>query len=154
MEEKVENLSEIGQRVLQEDPRKDMKFNVPTYKTRIKRGFTLIELLVVMVVIAVLALIVVPQFASRTTQAREANLRSNLKSIRTAIQTFRADTGAWPADLSKLSSDVVSGWQGPYITAPMPQDPTAAAAAGNNSNWSYTAASGGLVSATSAYATW
>ncbi len=123
-------------------------------KTRLKRGFTLIELLVVMVVIAVLALIVVPQFASRTTQAREANLRSNLKSLRTAVQTYKADTGVWPADLAKLSSDTTSGWQGPYITAPMPQDPTAATAAGNNGNWSYTAASGNVASATATYTTW
>ena len=128
--------------------------NVSTHKSRLKKGFTLIELLVVMVVIAVLALIVIPQFASRTTQAREANLRSNLKSIRTAIQTYRADVGSWPADLSKLTTDTASGWQGPYITAPMPADPTAATATGNNSNWTYTATSGALASSTSAYSTW
>jgi general secretion pathway protein G len=127
-------------------------------KSNLKKAFTLIELLVVMIVIALLALIVVPQFASRSAQARESNLRSNLKSIRTAISTWQADTGAFPANLTQLTAATaptgVTGWNGPYLTAPLTQDPTVASASGNNGNWSYTASSGALASSNSSYASW
>jgi general secretion pathway protein G len=127
-------------------------------KSNLKKAFTLIELLVVMIVIALLALIVVPQFASRSTQARESNLRGNLKSIRTAISTWQADTGAFPADLTKMTAASaptgVTGWNGPYLTAPLVQDPTVASASGVNANWSYTASSGALASANASYSSW
>jgi general secretion pathway protein G len=123
-----------------------------------RRAFTLIELLVVMIVIALLALVVVPQFASRSTQAREVNLRSNLKAIRNALQMWRADTATFPADLARLTATSaptgVIGWNGPYLTAPMPQDPTVASSSGSNGNWSYTASSGAVASSNSSYASW
>mgnify|MGYP000027914959 CR=1 FL=1 len=127
-------------------------------KSNLKKAFTLIELLVVMIVIALLALIVVPQFASRSTQAREANLRGNLKSIRTAISTWQADTGAFPADLTRMTAATapagVTGWNGPYLTAPLVADPTVAEAAGVNGNWSFTAGSGALASSNATYSAW
>ena len=129
-----------------------------TIRNNRKKAFTLIELLVVMVVIALLALIVVPQFTNRTLQAREANLRSNLRTVRSALSTFSADTGTWPANLTVLTAasapSGTTGWNGPYLTAPLPQDPTAASASGTNMNWSYTASSGVLASSTSGYTAW
>ncbi len=123
-----------------------------------RNAFTLIELLVVMIVIALLALIVVPQFASRSTQAREANLRDNLKTIRSALAIWQGDTGAFAADLSKLTAvsapTGVTGWNGPYLSSPMTQDPTVATASGVNGNWNYTAGSGALSSSNSSYSAW
>lgn len=111
-----------------------------------------------MAVIAVLALIVAPQFANRRTQAREANLRANLKILRSAIQTYQADTGAYPANLEILNNtsapEGVTGWNGPYISGPIPQDPTATANNGNNKNWTYSNTTGAISSSTQKYANW
>ena len=51
-------------------------------------GFTLVELLIVAIILAILAAIVVPQFASSTDNARDSALRSNLSGIRSAIDLY------------------------------------------------------------------
>src|SRR5260370_10280372 len=56
----------------------------------IQAGFTLVELLIVVIILAVLAAIVVPQFSSSTRDAQEAALDSNLAAMRSAIELFRA----------------------------------------------------------------
>jgi len=69
-----------------------------------RRGFTLIELLIVIVVIAILALIVIPRVMGATRKARESSLRANLHQLRTAITQFSSDTGLYPSELLDLSS--------------------------------------------------
>ena len=49
---------------------------------RKQSGFTLVELLIVAIILAILAAIVVPQFASSTDDAIDSALRSNLSGIR------------------------------------------------------------------------
>ena len=63
-------------------------------------GFTLVELLIVAIILAILAAIVVPQFASTTTDAQDAALRSNLSAIRGAISLYRQQHGEYPAALT------------------------------------------------------
>ena len=107
-----------------------------------RRGFTLIELLVVIVVIAVLAAIIVPKFASQGKRSKEAALKSNMSMIRTALASAQADTGLWVYQLSDLTSAVTptsnsgkgydtggsqaawptSAWHGPYLDS-VPTDP-------------------------------
>lgn len=66
---------------------------------RMKKGFSLIELLVVIAIIGILAAIAFPVFA----RAKEAAYRSsditNMNAIRTAIQLYKADQGAYPPAL-------------------------------------------------------
>ena len=124
---------------------------------RRRKGFTLIEMLIVIVVIAILALIVIPRLLGAGRKAKEATLRGNLHQIRNAIQQFEADCGDYPAGSADLMTqpaagnggtgialDVV-GWQGPYLRTAdsnLPKDPFTDAA-----NWLYTAATGHIQSA-------
>ncbi len=120
---------------------------------RKSKGFTLIEMLIVIVVIAILALIVIPRLLGAGRKAKEATLKGDLHQLRNAIQQFEADCGDYPASLDDLQTapaagsqggsgiDLdVDGWQGPYLRTPdggLPKDPFTGAA-----DWDYTASSG------------
>jgi general secretion pathway protein G len=61
-----------------------------TRKTqRLQAGFTLVELLIVVIILGVLAAIVIPQFSSSTTDAKEASLDSNLATLRNSIELYK-----------------------------------------------------------------
>ncbi|MGB5177127.1 MAG: prepilin-type N-terminal cleavage/methylation domain-containing protein [Gammaproteobacteria bacterium] len=60
---------------------------------RKQSGFTLVELLIVAIILAILAAIVVPQFASSTDDAIDSALRSNLSGIRGAIDLYAQQHG-------------------------------------------------------------
>jgi prepilin-type N-terminal cleavage/methylation domain-containing protein len=64
-----------------------MRIRVPR---PIQAGFTLVELLIVVIILAVLAAIIVPQFSSATIDAKEAALDANLARVRSAIELFQA----------------------------------------------------------------
>jgi general secretion pathway protein G len=69
------------------------------------RGFTLLELLVVMTIIGILAAIAVPALRDSPQRAREATLREDLFTLRSVIDQYHGDKGAFPADLQVLVSD-------------------------------------------------
>ncbi|MBC8352173.1 MAG: prepilin-type N-terminal cleavage/methylation domain-containing protein [Planctomycetes bacterium] len=54
------------------------------------QGFTLVEILIVVVIMAVLAAVVVPQFTGSTDDAKRSTAEFNLGSLRSVVQTFRA----------------------------------------------------------------
>ncbi len=85
-------------------------------RTRRKsKAFTLVEILIVVVILGILAAIVVPQFTNATQDAQAGNLKTQLSSLNSQIELFRARTNAYP-DFS--NADV---WQtlidGGYIKA-------------------------------------
>lgn len=65
-------------------------------------GFTLIELLVVMAILALLLTLAMPQYFKNMDKSKEAVLRSNLSSMREAIDKYYADTGKYPEALEDL----------------------------------------------------
>ena len=58
-----------------------------------QRGFTLAELLIVVIILAILAAIIVPQFSSATVDAQESALDANLTGLRSAIELYHAQHG-------------------------------------------------------------
>jgi prepilin-type N-terminal cleavage/methylation domain-containing protein len=65
----------------------------------LKKAFTLIELLVVIAIIAILAAILFPVFSRAKDAAYRNGDIANMNSIRTALQLYRADHGAYPPAL-------------------------------------------------------
>src|SRR6185295_17880223 len=59
-------------------------------------GFTLVELLIVVIILSILAAIVVPQFASSTTDAKYSALDANLGAMRSATELYYQQHGAYP----------------------------------------------------------
>jgi general secretion pathway protein G len=66
------------------------------------KGFTLIELLVVLGIVALLLTLAVPRFFPSVDRSRETVLADNLRSVRTVIDQFYGDTGAYPETLEEL----------------------------------------------------
>ena len=84
-------------------------------KSRDQSGFTLLELLIVMTIISILAAVAIPAFISNVKHAREAVLKEDLHTIRSAIDSYTYDKAKAPQTLDDL---VTSG----YLKA-IPKDP-------------------------------
>ena len=76
-------------------------------------GFTLVELLIVAIILAILAAIVVPQFASSTSDAQDSALRSNLAGIRSAIDLYtQQHGGTFPGAVASTGGACAGGTAG------------------------------------------
>jgi len=58
-------------------------------KMRVEKGFTLVEILIVVVILGILAAIVIPQFTSASTEAKESALKSDLQAVRSQIELYK-----------------------------------------------------------------
>lgn len=67
--------------------------------SRTSHAFTLIELLVVIAIIAILAAILVPVFSRAKDSAYRQSDIANMNQLRTALQLYRVDQGAYPPQL-------------------------------------------------------
>ncbi|MHB1038171.1 MAG: prepilin-type N-terminal cleavage/methylation domain-containing protein [Pirellulales bacterium] len=99
-------------------------------------GFTLIEVLIVVVIMAVLAATIIPQFSSSTKDAKDSTVVFNLQSLRSQIELYRAhhfgtvpDSTTYPnlkQLITKTKSDGTpdaAGPLGPYVLNAMPVNP-------------------------------
>ena len=131
------------------------------------RGFTLVEILIVVIILGILAAIVIPQFTSASSDARNNSTASTLQTLRSQIELFKiqhADvppkdaTALWTVLGGKTSTTDTTavnaaGTFGPYVQNP-PANPlngftTVAAASGTAAGWVYTVGTNGYyVSAT------
>jgi type II secretion system protein G len=66
--------------------------------TRSRGAFTLIEVLIVVVIMAILAATIIPQFTDSTKDAKSSTVKFNLHTLRSQIQLYRTQhNGASPA---------------------------------------------------------
>ncbi len=61
-----------------------------------QQGFTLIELLIVVAIIAILAAIAIPNFLQAQTRAKVSRAQADIRTIATALETYRVDFNAYP----------------------------------------------------------
>ena len=106
------------------------------------RGFTLIEVLIVVVIMAVLAATIIPQFSSSTRDAKDSALKFNMHTMRSQIELYKLHhvegypdeigndttgylpqlTQATDVDGNRGSSDASHPF-GPYIEGELPPNP-------------------------------
>jgi len=98
------------------------------------KGFTLIEVLIVVIIMAVLAATIIPQFSSSTTDAKTSSLEFNLRTIRSQIELYRLHHNGKLPELANFEKQMtektdVNGTQtgellyGPYIQGEIPANP-------------------------------
>lgn len=75
-----------------------------SFTTALRRGFTLIELLVVMTIIALLVALSGFAMSGARESARDSRRMSDLETIRSALELYKADCGKYPASLTIGSS--------------------------------------------------
>lgn len=84
-------------------------------------GFTLIELLIVVAIIAILAAIAVPNFLEAQTRSKVSRVKSDMRSLATAMEAYKVDTqwyplttySKWPANGS-YTADMLKWGQTTY----------------------------------------
>jgi general secretion pathway protein G len=131
-----------------------------------KKGFTLIEILIVVIILGILAAIVIPQFTSASTEARQGNLKSQLQTLRSQIALYKLQHRDVPPSqtsatfwnqLTQFSDDAgnVNATKtavfkyGPYyesaVVNPLSNSSVVGTSAGDaNTGWAYDAATGKL----------
>jgi prepilin-type N-terminal cleavage/methylation domain-containing protein len=107
-------------------------------KKSLHSAFTLIEVLIVAIIVGVLAATILPQFANSTKDAKMSNLKFNLRTVRSMLETYKEQhTGVYPpaassADFANQMTqktdqntalDPTGGKCGPYIDGSIPINP-------------------------------
>ncbi len=126
------------------------------------KGFTLVEVLIVVVIMAILAAAIIPQFTDSSSDARESTALMNLRTLRGQIQLYRVQhNGLLPsASLGELliktdASGSSGGTLGPYLqfipdnpftnantVRTTATDPPGAASGAADAGWLYNTTSG------------
>ena len=73
------------------------------------KGFTLIELLIVVVIIGILAAIAIPKFANTKEKAYIASMKSDLRNLVTAEESYFADNVTYATTTSNLQYNSSAG---------------------------------------------
>lgn len=109
-------------------------------RTNRRNAFTLIEVLIVVVIMAVLAATIIPQFSNSAKDAKEGSLKFNIHTLRSQVELYKMHhLGNLPTGANNLeqltkqtkvdgtvntgASDPVNFPYGPYIQLSLPVQP-------------------------------
>ena len=74
-----------------------------------RKGFTLIELLIVVVIIGILAAIAIPKFSNTREKAYIAAMKSDLRNLATAQESYFSDNITYTSDLAAIGAGESQG---------------------------------------------
>jgi general secretion pathway protein G len=97
----------------------------------VQAGFTLLELLIVLVIIGMLGGLVGPRLLDRLEGAKKATAETQVRMLKTALDTMRLDIGRYPTAEEGLQLLITAPtdptlrlvWNGPYLEQNLPNDP-------------------------------
>ena len=104
-------------------------------RARRRSAFTLIEALIILIIMAVLAATISPQFSSSTTEAKHSALRFNLHTMRSQIEAYKAQHAGEVPSLAAFADQMTrptnidgatTGAEliyGPYFQGQIPANP-------------------------------
>ncbi len=70
-----------------------------------RRAFSLVELMIVVLILGALAAIAIPRITGGAQTARINACRSNVDLINSQIELYYQNTGDWPNNLKKVTTD-------------------------------------------------
>ena len=107
------------------------------FRANRRSGFTLVEVLIVVVIMAVLAATIIPQFTDASGDAKVSSGKTNIGTVRSVLALYKAQhNGNFPANSTTVSLeasltskttaagviDATNGIYGPYLQE-LPGDP-------------------------------
>jgi len=99
-------------------------------------GFTLIELLIVIAIIGVLSALLMANFVGIRQRSRDAQRKSDVRQIQSALEFYRSDAGIYPLTASMASCGGALLLSGVTYMSKIPCDPSTGTA------YTYTSAAG------------
>ena len=79
-------------------------FSKARMRRRRRQGLTLVEMIVVLAIIALVAVMIVPNVIGRPDQARVTVAKTDLKTIASALRMYRLDNGDYPTTSQGLKA--------------------------------------------------
>ncbi len=110
-----------------------------------RKGFTLVELLIVVGIIGILATLLMANFIGVRQRARDAQRKSDLRQIQSALELYRSDQGSYaPASgtsVGACGASLKAGTPANTYMQKIPCDPSGTSAY-NSGNYYYTSSGG------------